>query len=166
MKRRPVILTGSGFFRSDRILRDIAMSRSHHDAARHSHRLLRVGENMRHALSDIFARAEIRDPALDGVSVTVTEVRCSPDLRNATIYVMPLGGAHEQDVVDGRNRNSKYIRGQLSRLVRMKYLPRLKFAGDSSFGEADHIERLLHSPHVAQDLEKNGDGTGPDGGGD
>lgn len=146
------------------------MSRSHHEDAGHSrgasHRLLRVGENMRHALSDIFARSEIRDPALDGVSVTVTEVRCSPDLRNATIFVMPLGGVHEQDVVDGLNRNSKYIRGQLSRLVRMKYLPRLKFAGDSSFGEADHIEQLLHSPHVAQDLNKSDDAADRDEGDD
>ncbi len=146
------------------------MSRSHHEDAGHSrsasHRLLRVGENIRHALSDIFARGEIRDPALDGVSVTVTEVRCSPDLRHATIFVMPLGGGHEQDVVDGLNRNSKYIRGQLSRLVRMKYLPRLKFAGDSSFGEADHIEQLLHSPRVAQDLNKSDDAADRDEGDD
>lgn len=120
-----------------------------------SHRLLRVGENIRHALSDVFARGEIRDPSLDGVSVTVTEVRCSPDLRNATIYVMPLGGVHEKDVVAGLNRNVKYIRGQLSRMVSMKYLPKLKFTSDGSFGEADHIEQLLHSPHVAQDLNKD-----------
>lgn len=135
------------------------MSRSHHtDATGNraaSHRLLRVGENIRHALSDIFARGEIRDPSLVGISVTVTEVRCSPDLRNATIYVMPLGGVHEKDVVDALNRNNKYIRGQLARLVSMKYLPQLKFSSDSSFGEADHIEQLLHSPHVAQDLDKN-----------
>jgi len=120
-----------------------------------SHRLLRVGENIRHALSEIFARGEIRDSALDGLSITVTEVRCSPDLRNATIFVMPLGGGHEQDVVAGLNRNQKYIRGQLSRMVSMKYLPNLKFTSDGSFGEADHIEDLLHSPHVAQDLDKD-----------
>ena len=120
-----------------------------------SHRLLRVGENIRHALSDVFARGEIRDPSLDGVSVTVTEVRCSPDLRNATIYVMPLGGVHEKDVVQALNRNVKYIRGQLSQMVSMKYLPKLKFTSDGSFGEADHIEQLLHSPHVAQDLKKD-----------
>lgn len=135
------------------------MSRSHHgeenDNRGPSHRLLRVGENLRHALSEIFARGEISDPALDGVSVTVTEVRCSPDLRNATIFVMPLGGVNESDVVVGLNRNCKYIRGQLSRMVRMKYLPNLKFTSDSSFGEADHIEELLHSPHVAQDLDKD-----------
>jgi len=129
------------------------MSRSH-DEGSASHRLLRVGENIRHALSEIFVRGDIRDPSLDGVSVTVTEVRCSPDLHHATVFVMPLGGAHAEDVVDGLNRCSKYIRGQLSHMVRMKYLPDLKFTGDSSFGEADHIEQLLHSPHVAQDLIK------------
>ncbi len=135
------------------------MSRPHQSEGKDdrgsSHRLLRVGENIRHALSEIFARGDIRDPALDGVSVTVTEVRCSPDLRNATIFVMPLGGVNEKDVVDALNRNRKYIRGQLSRMVSMKYLPQLTFTGDSSFGEADHIEQLLHSPHVAQDLNRD-----------
>ena len=78
-----------------------------------SNRLLRVGENIRHALSDIVSRGEIRDPVLDNVSVTVTEVRCSPDLRNATIFVMPLGGKNEQEVVEALNRNNKFIRGHL-----------------------------------------------------
>ncbi|MCK5424878.1 MAG: 30S ribosome-binding factor RbfA [Emcibacter sp.] len=135
------------------------MSKSHrgdgNDDRGSSHRLLRVGENLRHALSEIFARGEIRDPSLDGVSVTVTEVRCSPDLRNATIFVMPLGGGNEKEVAKALSRNHKYIRGQLSRMVSMKYLPKLKFTSDSSFGEAGHIEELLHSPHVAQDLDKD-----------
>lgn len=122
-----------------------------------SHRLLRVGENIRHALSEILARGELRDPDLEGVSVTVTEVRCSPDLRNATIFVMPLGGAHEKDVEGALNRCTKYIRGQLSRHVSMKYLPTLHFITDVSFGEAGHIDELLHSPHVAQDLGKESD---------
>jgi ribosome-binding factor A len=117
-----------------------------------SNRILRVGENIRHALSNILARGEIRDPDLEGVSITVTEVRCSPDLRNATIFTMPLGGIHEKEVVEALNRNSKYIRGQLSKLVTMKYLPNLKFTSDHSFGEADHIEALLRSDHVARDL--------------
>ncbi|WP_321395507.1 30S ribosome-binding factor RbfA [Emcibacter sp.] len=131
------------------------MSRSSHfqDERNPGHRLLRVGENIRHAMSEILSREDLQDPALEGVSVTVTEVRCSPDLRNATIFVMPLGGVHEKDVVDGLNRCSKFLRGQLARHVSMKYLPRLKFQADSSFGEADHIEKLLHSPRVARDLE-------------
>lgn len=119
-----------------------------------STRVLRVGENIRHALSDILSRGEIRDEALNDVSVTVTEVRCSPDLRNATIFVMPLGGINEKEVVAALNGNSKYIRGQLSKMVRMKYLPNLKFTSDHSFGEADHIEALLNSEHVARDLAK------------
>ncbi|WP_417623908.1 30S ribosome-binding factor RbfA [Paremcibacter congregatus] len=139
------------------------MSTSPQEERGTSHRLLRVGENIRHALSEIFARGEIRDPALEGVSITVTEVRCSPDLRNATIYVMPLGGVHEEDVVQGLNRCNKYIRGQLSRMVNMKYLPKLKFSSDSSFGEADHIDQLLHSPHVAQDLVEKPDADEPEG---
>lgn len=120
-----------------------------------STRLLRVGENIRHALSDILTRDEIRDEDLSGVSVTVTEVRCSPDLRNATIFVMPLGGINEEAVVKALNVNSKYIRGQLSRMVSMKYLPDLKFTSDYSFGEADHIGELLSSAHVARDLAKD-----------
>lgn len=119
-----------------------------------SQRVLRVGENIRHALSDILSRGEVRDEALDDVSVTVTEVRCSPDLRNATIFVMPLGGINEKEVTEALNRNKKFIRGQLSKMVRMKYLPNLKFTSDHSFGEVDHIETLLNSAHVAQDLNK------------
>ena len=118
-----------------------------------SNRILRVGENIRHALSEILSRGVIRDPDLEGVSVTVTEVRCSPDLRNATIFAMPLGGIKEKEVIEALNRNSKFIRGQLSRMVSMKYLPKLKFTSDHSFGEADHIDALLHSPHVARDLK-------------
>lgn len=120
-----------------------------------SNRLLRVGENIRHALSEIVSRGEIRDPELDNISITVTEVRCSPDLRNATVFVMPLGGINEKEVVAALNRNVKFIRGQLSKMVSMKYLPQLKFTSDHSFGEADHIEALLNSPHVARDLIKN-----------
>ena len=120
-----------------------------------STRVLRVGENIRHDISEILSRGEIRDETLNDVSITVTEVRCSPDLRNATIFVMPLGGIKEKEVVAALNENSKYIRGQLSKMVRMKYLPNLKFTSDFSFGEADHIEALLKSDHVAQDLNKN-----------
>jgi ribosome-binding factor A len=120
-----------------------------------STRVLRVSENIRHALSEILSRGEIRDEALNDVSITVTEVRCSPDLRNATIFVMPLGGLNEKEVVEALNANNKYIRGQLSKMVRMKYLPNLKFTSDFSFGEADHIDSLLKSDHVAQDLIKD-----------
>ena len=136
--------------------KDLEMSKSKFDnSAGPSNRILRVGENIRHALSEILSRGEIRDADLDDVSITVTEVRCSPDLRNATIFVMPLGGINIAEVVEALNRNHKYIRGQLSKMVRMKYLPNLKFTSDHSFGEADHIEALLNSSHVAQDLNKD-----------
>ena len=118
-----------------------------------SHRLLRVNENIRHAVSEIIGRGDLRDPDLDGVSVTVTEVRCSPDLRNATIFIMPLGGLNVQAACDGLNRCSRYIRGQLSSALRLKYMPKLKFILDDSFGEADHIQQLLNSPKVKQDLD-------------
>ncbi|MDG1859521.1 MAG: 30S ribosome-binding factor RbfA [Emcibacteraceae bacterium] len=118
-------------------------------------RVLRVSENIRHALSTILSRGEIRDEDLSGASITVTEVRCSPDLRNATIFVMPLGGINEEGVVKALNAHSKYIRGQLSKMVSMKYLPNLKFTSDYSFNEADHISELLSSAHVAQDLAKD-----------
>jgi ribosome-binding factor A len=131
----------------------MAKSRFSNDAGP-SHRVLRVGENIRHALAEILSRGEIRDETLNNVSITVTEVRCSPDLRNATAFVMPLGGINEAAIVGALNANSKYIRGQLSKLVRMKYLPNLKFSSDHSFDEADHIEALLNSAHVAQDLQK------------
>ena len=117
-----------------------------------SHRMLRIGENIRHALSEVLARGDLAEPALKGVSITVTEVKCSPDMRNATVFVMPLGGVHLGDTLDGLNRCRKYLRGQLGRLVRMKYVPTLNFKADASFGEADRIEELLRSPHVAQDL--------------
>ncbi len=120
-----------------------------------SQRLLRVGENIRHILSEILSRGEIRDGALDDVSITVTDVRVSPDLRNATVFVMPLGGINEAEVVEALNENSKYVRGQLGKHVQMKYLPKLKFTSDHSFGEVDHIEALLASDHVAQDLNKD-----------
>jgi ribosome-binding factor A len=118
-------------------------------------RVLRVSENIRHALSTILSRGEIRDEDLSGASITVTEVRCSPDLRNATIFVMPLGGINEEGVVKALNVHSKYIRGQLSKMVSMKYLPILKFTSDYSFNEADHIGELLSSARVAQDLAKD-----------
>lgn len=117
-----------------------------------SHRLLRVGELLRHTLSEILARGEIRDPALTGASVTVTEVRVSPDLRNATVYVMPLGGAHSAEILAGLLRSAGYLRGQVSRAVTLRYVPRFVFEIDKTFDEADRIELLLRDPKVARDL--------------
>ena len=115
-------------------------------------RLLRVGENVRHALSSIMTRGEIRDPDLAGKSVTISEVRVSGDLRNATVFVMPLGGDPELKVTKALNNNSAYIRGEMARMVEMRFIPQLKFKLDESFDEAENIERLLRDPRVAADV--------------
>ena len=115
-------------------------------------RQLRAGELVRHALVDIFREEEIADPALAGVSVTVTEVRMSPDLRHATVFAEPLGGEHYGPVVEALNRHAKFIRGRLGRLIDMRFTPELKFLHDESFNEAARMTRLFDDPRVAQDL--------------
>lgn len=117
-----------------------------------STRLLRVGENVRHAISAILARGDVQDPDLEGKSVTVSEVRVSPDLRNATVFVMPLGGDPKGIVTKALNKNTAFIRGVMSKSLHMKYMPRLKFKIDESFDEASHIDTLLKDPKVQRDL--------------
>jgi ribosome-binding factor A len=90
---------------------------------------------------------------LEGVSVTVTEVRMSPDLRHATVFVEPLGGTHAREVVDGLNRHAKFLRGRLGRQIDMKFTPDLKFLHDESFDEAARMNRLFDDPRVARDLK-------------
>lgn len=122
-------------------------------------RLLRVGESVRHAVADILAREEFRDPDLRGVSVTVSEVRVSADLRNATVFVLPLAGAEADKVLAALNRVGGFIRHRLGNEIRLKYLPHLTFELDESFSEAERIRRLLDSDKVRQDLD---DGNGAD----
>jgi ribosome-binding factor A len=117
-----------------------------------SQRQLRAGELTRHALVEILREEEINDPDLTGVSVTVTEVRMSPDLRNATIFVEPLGGGHAPEVVKALNRHAKFLRGRLGHSIDMKFTPALKFLHDESFDEAARMTRLFQDPRVAQDL--------------
>ena len=117
-----------------------------------SQRQLRAGELVRHALAEIVREEEIADPSVSGVSVTVTEVRMSPDLRHAVCFVEPLGGGHAGEVVDGLNRTAKFLRGRLARAVELKFIPDLKFVHDESFAEAERIGRLFAQPKVAQDL--------------
>lgn len=114
-------------------------------------RQLRVGEEIRHALSEIMLRAAFRDPELAGRVITVTEVRISPDLRNATAFVLPLEG-DAGPMVEALKRASAYLRGQLARTVKLKYLPALHFVHDESFDEATRIDRIMHSPAVQRDL--------------
>jgi len=120
-------------------------------------RLLRVGENVRHAISSILTRGDIQDPDLDGASVTVSEVRVSPDLRNATVFVMPLGGDPKLAITKALNNNSAHIRGAMSKMLHMKYMPRLKFKLDESFDEASHIDAILRDPKVVADVAANSD---------
>lgn len=115
-------------------------------------RQLRVGEELRHALASLLRPGELRDPALFDASITVTEVRLSPDLRNATAFVMPLGGANATDVVAGLRRSAPYLKGQLAKQVRLRRVPNLSFALDGAFDNADRIAAVLHSEPVARDL--------------
>lgn len=118
-----------------------------------SQRQLRVGEELRHALAQVLARGELRDPQLAEVSLTVTEVRVSPDLKNATAFVVPLGGGDLEGVISALNHASGFLRSQLGQEVQLRYTPRLTFQADRSFDEAAHINEILHHPRVARDVE-------------
>ena len=117
-----------------------------------SQRQLRVGEELRHVLADLLARGELRDPHLSGVNLTVTEVRVSPDLKNATAFVVPLGGGDPAPVIAALNHAAGFLRSQLGQTVQLRYTPRLSFQADTSFDEAARINDILHHPRVAQDV--------------
>ena len=119
-----------------------------------SQRQLRVGEALRHALADILARGELRDPALAGLQTTVTEVRVSPDLRAATAFVVPFGGGDAAGLAKALNRASAFFRMRLTDEVELRVAPTIHFAPDLSFDKAERIEQLLHDPNVARDLAK------------
>jgi ribosome-binding factor A len=116
---------------------------------------LRVGELIRHAIADVLARGKVPDDVIAAHTITVPEVRMSPDLRLATIYVMPLGGRAQQAVVDALERHKKLLRSEIVRRVNMKFAPDIRFRVDERFDEAQRIERLLRSPEVARDLKKD-----------
>ena len=118
-----------------------------------SQRQLRVAEEIRHALAVILERGELRDPGLSGARVTVTEVRLSPDLRNATAFVMPLGGGDVETVVAALGRARPFLRRRVAGAVQLKYVPDLHFIADTSFDAVDHLETLLGDPRVARDLD-------------
>jgi ribosome-binding factor A len=121
-------------------------------AAGGSQRQLRVGELVRHAVADILAQGSVHDPALEGHIITVPEVRMSPDLKLATIYVMPLGGRDTEIVLDALERNNKFLRGEIAHRVNLKFAPDLRFRVDERFDEAERIEKLLRTPAVQRDL--------------
>jgi len=122
-----------------------------------SQRQLRVGEAVRHAIADVLAQGSAHDPDLEGHIVTVPEVRMSPDLKLATIYVMPLGGRDSEIVVAALDRNKKFLRGEVSRRVNLKFAPDLRFRVDDRFEEAERIEKLLRTPAVQRDLASDSD---------
>ena len=119
-------------------------------------RQLRVGEELRHVLANIFEKGVIRDPGLAGVSVTVTEVRAGADLRSATVFVVPLGGGEAEAMLSALARARPFLRRRIAEEVRLKFVPDLIFRLDPSFDEAQHIERLLRDPAVARDLDRSG----------
>ncbi len=118
-----------------------------------SKRQLRVGEELRHALAALLARDEVRDPDLQGVSLTVTAVDVSPDLRNATAFVVPLGGDPDGKVIPALRRATAFLRGRLGRALTLKYVPQLRIEYDRSFDQASQIDSVLRQPRVARDLD-------------
>jgi len=128
-----------------------------------SPRQLRVGEEVRHALSRIFARGELNDPALAGVTLTVTEVRMSPDLKHAGVFVMPLAGVHAPEVLAGLKRGASFLRSLLAHEVTLRFLPTLAFRLDTSFDHANRINELLHRPEVQRDVEAAEESEDEDG---
>ncbi len=124
-----------------------------------SQRQLRVGEIVRHAVADILAQGGVHDADLEGHIITVPEVRMSPDLKLATIYVMPLGGKDTDVVLAALARNKKFLRGEVAHRVNLKFAPDLRFRVDDRFDEAERIEKLLRTPAVQRDLKPESDDT-------
>ncbi|HVJ55112.1 MAG TPA: 30S ribosome-binding factor RbfA [Aliidongia sp.] len=122
-----------------------------------SQRRLRVGEEIRHVLAEVIGRGELRDPALHDKPITVTEVRISPDLKNATAYIVPLGGEQSVEIMVGLKRSAGYLRTVIAHRLRLRYAPHLGFELDRTFDQAQHINELLHRPDVARDLAPHPD---------
>ena len=122
-----------------------------------SQRQLRVGEALRHALADILFRNEIQDPELAGVSVTITQVKPSPDMRYCTVYCEPLGGENADVVIKALNRHKGFLRGEMGHRLTMKFTPELRFVEDASFAEALKIDSILRSERVSRDLAATDD---------
>ena len=129
------------------------MSRAHHSASGEpSQRMLRVGELIRHAMSELLSRGEISDPVLETLVITVPGVRMSPDLKLATIFVMPLGGGDVKPVIAALDRHKKFLRGEIARRINLKFAPDIRFRMDESFDASAKIDALLNSVKVRADL--------------
>jgi ribosome-binding factor A len=137
------------------------MTRQRKNAAP-TQRMLRVGELVRHALAELLMRGEIDDEILLDATITVPEVRMTPDLKLAKAYVMPLGGVHADEIVAALNRHAKFVRGAIGHRIDLKYAPEIRFYIDATFEEADRIENLLRSERVQKDLHYDEDEDGDD----
>ncbi|MDB5533255.1 MAG: ribosome-binding factor [Hyphomicrobiales bacterium] len=129
------------------------MSRAHQKGGEPSHRMLRVGELVRHTMSELLTRGVLNDAVLDAHVVTVPKVTMSPDLKLATIYVMPLGGKAAEPVLTALDTHKKFLRGEVARKIDLKFAPEIRFRMDDSFENSAKIDALLNSPRVKRDLE-------------
>jgi ribosome-binding factor A len=118
-----------------------------------SQRQLRVGELVRHAIAEMLTRGDVHDPVIEGHLITIPEVRMSPDLKLATVYVMPMGGRDADEVVAAFDKHKKFLRAEIAHRVNLKFAPDIRFRVDDRFAEAERIDRLLRSPDVARDLK-------------
>lgn len=128
------------------------MARQQFTPEQHSVRVLKVAERVRHILSELLARQEVHDERVSAANIAVTEVRMTPDLRNATAYVKPLLGKDEGEIVTALRQNTAFLQKEVAKRLGLKFAPKLQFRADESFDEADRIERLLRDPKVARDL--------------
>ncbi len=135
------------------------MPKAHQQGGEPSHRTLRVAELIRHTVSDLLTRAAINDPALAGQVVTIPNVQMSPDLKLATVYVMPLGGKDVAGVVAALERNKKFLRTEIAKRVNLKFAPEVRFRPDQSFDAGAKIDALLQRPEVKRDLGPKGGET-------
>jgi ribosome-binding factor A len=134
------------------------MSRAHHQqAGEPSQRMLRVAELIRHTMSELLVRAPMGDPVLESRVITIPEVRMSPDLKVATIYVMPLGGHRIGEVMAALDRHKKFLRGEIAHRINLRFAPDIRFKADPRFEYDAKIDALLASPEVKRDLDKKGD---------
>jgi ribosome-binding factor A len=129
------------------------MAKPPHTPEQQSVRVLKVGERVRHILSELLARGDVHDDIVSATAISVTEVRMTPDLRNATAYIKPLLGAGEDDVVQALRQNTAFLQREVAQRLGLKFAPKLRFRKDESFAEADRIEALLRDPKVARDLD-------------
>jgi ribosome-binding factor A len=129
------------------------MSRAHHNGGEPSQRMLRVAELIRHSMAELLTRGAMNDPVLEGHVVTVPRVKMSPDLKLASVYVMPLGGKDASDVIAALDRHKKYLRTEIAHRINLKFAPEIRFKIDESFDNVAKIDALLNSDKVKQDLQ-------------